>query len=227
MNTRNRFAIALFVVAVMSIVGIAPASATTSDSQGDIGIYVQDKSGNFVQVDSALIGSAFLDLQGTPAQPATGKQTRLLGWNQWFDCYVNANSNLLLATYAWFWDGFRNDVTLRCGNDSFGYKHIATAHGSDWENKMASAVSKGWNPQQQAVNSWDDLMPLATAVTVSWPDNYVNQSGNKTCIASQVWFLRTSDHQVVDNFWVRVVFGDYTRNIITSFPQSSDYCPSA
>lgn len=207
-------------------------SSTCGDLQTcvhGIGLFVRESSGTLVEVPDEFISSTLLDLEGTtvPRQTCgTVKSPRLIGWNQWLDCYLNGNVELPIATYVWIWDGYRDDVKLKCGNDSYGYRHIDWKHSTDWKNKYNAAVAKGWIPQQQNVHSWDDLRSLAAAVTLSWPENYVEQAGNKICVTSEVWMYRVSDMRVVDSFWVRAVFGKYTRNLITVFPQSDDYCPS-
>lgn len=62
-----------------------------------------------------------------------------------------------------------NAVNLKCGDSTYGYKHIRAEHESQWQDVLNTARARGWQSAQYGVESWDDLMSGVTAGVVADP----------------------------------------------------------
>lgn len=149
----------------------------------------------------------------------------LIGFGQWYSCWVLGNSSEVFAIYYWI-QGSRN-VTLQCGDSNYGYKHIVgQGHDTDWDNIYNIALSNGWSASAYGANSWDDLMNivLANQLGVGGSYYYENYSTNKACTWSTYGLYNTSTGTIVYSFGARAVWSMNQNRIITSFPDSSGYC---
>jgi hypothetical protein len=145
---------------------------------------------------------------------------------QWSQCWVVNDANFVIKTYNRPWNGNTEQITLKCGNTSFGYKHVARptadgGHQEDWQNILDGITPPGTEPSV----SWDDLMSAGIAAALDWSEVVVNQSGNKTCvIGTMAWVV---NGQIHSTYRLRVVWSNNNMHVITAFPQSSGSCPSS
>ena len=210
-----------------SIIGIQPANA--SDQSGDA---AQDSSVKmFVKIDGQLkeaddlIAETDLDLSPPVTEEPGQISPQLIGWNQWYGCFTLNNTDDVFVEYTHYWDGIAHDVNLKCGTLSWGYKHIQDSHQQDWQNKYDNAISSGWNPASQGMQSWDDLMAAATGVAVTWPDYTRDNSINQTrCGVAEALFINTETGEIEYSFPTRAAWALNSDRLITAFPQSGSTC---
>lgn len=101
-------------------------------------------------------------------------------------------------------------LKLRCGNTSFGYRHIKANHRAAFETLA-----------QPAGRTWEDLLHFALAWNQYDPDEFkVNSANNKAC-RSRVLFMKDSKGRVVSSKVYKVIYVYSTGKVITAFPTGS------
>lgn len=98
---------------------------------------------------------------------------------------------------------------LRCGNDSYGYRHIQKRHMADWA-PLASMLGSDW----RTFTDW------AVDQSLHYPKRWCLGSNNEVLYIGYIQ-IKNSSGQVVGTYYPRVPVGKTTNNIITAFPQTS------
>ncbi|GAB3305221.1 hypothetical protein [Pseudoclavibacter terrae] len=170
------------------------------------------------------VDAAPLDLHNAPA-PEGEMSPQLISFDQWFRCFSLNESSEVFSTYEFPKDGVGYPITLQCGNDVYGYKHIRAGKETQWQQKIDAGLAAGWNPDMQAVESWDDLMNMATASFVSDPGEGLKYSAvsQKYCTNGIMGFVN-AQFEPVYQFRVTVSWSENNARIITSYPDPRTYC---
>ena len=199
------------------------ADSGTGPNDGEVKMFVKI-DGQLVEADE-IIAETDIDLS-QPASEEPGQiSPQLIGWDQWYGCFVLNNQNDIFVEYTHYWNGIAHDVNLKCGTSGWGYKHIQEGHQQDWQNKYDNAVSVGWNPASQGIHSWDDLLAAATGVAVTWPDYVRDNTINQTrCGVAEAFFINTQTGAIEYSFPTRAAWALNSDRLITAFPQSGYTC---
>jgi hypothetical protein len=103
------------------------------------------------------------------------------------------------------------DSELYCGNDKYGFLHIADEHGEQWSDVAMSRFPGAGN--------WRYLADYAISATLANPERVVYQQPNDTFALSRDIYRITEDGPVYA-FTTRVVISATDGKIITAFPQT-------
>ena len=124
----------------------------------------------------------------------------------WAGCGVNVDANKVVRT-------FPQAKVLKCGNANWGYFHIKARHAADWE---AKAALTGQN--------WRDVADIGMYGALNTPEvTTLRSSNDTTCYSKKIYLVRLSDKKTVGTTIARVVAGNRSNNVVTSFP-SSGHC---
>ncbi|NQX13085.1 hypothetical protein HQQ80_15755 [Microbacteriaceae bacterium VKM Ac-2855] len=222
---------ALVCAAALAAPVAVAAQTTAADTVGEesaVRLYVRI-DGVLAPADPSAIESA---TSGLPSEqtPSGGPATpRLIDWNQWYGCFSLNNQDDIFAEYVHWWDGVGQDIRLTCGNGvafgGWGYKHIRAKHEADWQAPFDQARAARWNPANDGMESWDDLMAFAAGQAVSWPAfKGGNSISGTTCGVTEVIFYEQNTGSEVYKFRARAGWADGSDRLITSFPQSGTTC---
>lgn len=152
----------------------------------------------------------------------------LLSPAQWADCWTFNNANAVFASYAWPRNGVATMIDLKCGNSSYGYKHIVgQGHDQQWGTVFNKAKAAGWDNANYRVNSWDDLMSMADANLIGsnvYDYENINTISNKACRNGSFGLWSTTTHTLVYTFRVEMVWSINNKRVITSYPSSRSIC---
>jgi hypothetical protein len=103
------------------------------------------------------------------------------------------------------------DSTLYCGNDKYGFLHIANKHGADWERIGMSRFPGAGN--------WRYLADYSISATLAYPEKVeYDQDRNTFAIYRNIY--RITDDGTAYAFTCRVVISASDGKIITAHPQS-------
>ena len=136
----------------------------------------------------------------------------------WAACKLRgADPNKVVRTFnrAPLSAGFRTlpggDSQLYCGNDKFGFLHIANRHGEDWARK--GGLGSG---------NWRYLADYAMGATLAYPEDVQYNQSNDTFIVERNMYPTDGDGQVVGPaLWkTRVIVSAADGKIITAYPIS-------
>ncbi|QBE47422.1 hypothetical protein [Leucobacter triazinivorans] len=217
-------------VAVAALLGAAvPAQAETAAPSTPLTLMVQNTDGTWTPVDLDGAGAVRNPDAGAPIGPAEqGPSPMLIDFNQWTACWVQNKSTAVFATYSWLKpNSTYTNVTLQCGNNSYGYKHIvAQNHDDHWNAKLTAAKNAGWDSQNYRVYTWDDLMHIVTASLLGTAGGYYseNSTSQKACRNGSYGLWSTQTHQLVYTFRAEAVWSMNNKRIITSYPSSRQVC---
>lgn len=193
-----------------ALVGAKPALADDSDS--DIGLMYYHNG------EWHPIG---------PQNEAGTVSPYMLTFPDWIECNAG-NTHHVIRTYTFPWNGEGIGIDMKCGNNSFGYNHIMKGKESSWQTKFDSAVAAGWNPLAQGMDTWDDLMNMATASLIHMPGEVFNWSDISQKACSYGWFgvgdIRNPHLGPIYSFYVEVVWSMNNYHVITSYPSTRGYC---
>lgn len=177
-----------------------------------------DQSGWHVKAGDTWIPADELvpvgELGMEPPTESPEPSTQLISFDQWAECYLFNNEGYILKHYNQPWNGVVNDITLRCGSASGGYKHIEAQHKSQWEDRL-NAVPGG-----ASWGSWDDLMSVAIVSALDWSDWLEDRPGNKRCAYGTVAWYDSEGH-ITYIFQPTIVWSINNESIITAIPTSS------
>lgn len=228
-----RTSIAFIAIAGMLCAGATPALATSPDGseEGDIVAYVEDQKGNLIRLEDAVDTNLNLE----PLDPADpGAITpRLIDWNQWFACFrLNKEDDIFGTYYFWLDDGTGGDVYLKCGyqnpdnaNNGWGYKHILAGKEGLWQRELDNAISAGWVPSTQGVDSWDDLMHAGVGNALTFSSWFSGVKANNTrCAIGRLVFLEQPSQKQVYAFKTAAVAAMDSGRLITAYPISASTC---
>ncbi|WP_058235030.1 hypothetical protein [Devriesea agamarum] len=99
---------------------------------------------------------------------------------------------------------------LECGTASgYGWRHIANAHGQDWQNILTKYKISG---------TWSDFAKWNIGNTVGAPASAPYNSANNSYTYQSPLQIKNSKGQVVRTYTVKVPVGKTTERIITAFP---------
>ncbi|MGO4301951.1 hypothetical protein [Leifsonia sp. RAF41] len=229
--TRPFNRLAAFVLTATSaavLLGLASAAPATAEIETSRTVALFTRvDGKPLQLDGDDLTSHALDLTA-PVEEASDSVSiapRLIDWNQWFGCYSLNTENDVFADYMFWWDGYGHDVRLKCGNSSWGYKHIREDKEGGWQSKLDSARAAGWQASALGVESWDDLMSGATGAIILYPD-YLRKDAinNKWCANNEFYLQDVKTGRELYSFRVEAAWASDSDRLITSFPTSRTYC---
>lgn len=222
MKVWKKYFVASVVAAGLVLGGTTPANAS---DEPDVRLVIQ-KADAWVDVDMQALEAAALDLQ-EPAPPVDNVVgPRLIDFNQWVGCF-SLNRETDVFAYYWFpWNGRLNAVNLKCGNSSYGYKHIRENHEAQWQQVLDTARARGWQSAQYGVESWDDLMSGVTSGVVADPGAGLTKYdvSNKWCTKTTFGLWDTDQNAIVYDFGVETAWASDSDRLITSFPSSRKVC---
>lgn len=168
---------------------------------------------------------------GATASRGTEVAPQLIGFNQWVDCFSLNNENGVFAEYNHFYDGVGQDVRLKCGNNTWGYKHIRSGTKGDngkeslWQAKLDGARAAGWDAEAQGVESWDDLMAASAGNVITWPEyRAVNPVNKKTCGVTEIIFVNMNTGEIVYSYLDLVIWSNTNDRLLTTYPQPRSTC---
>jgi hypothetical protein len=155
-------------------------------------------------------------------------------FDQWFRCFSLNQKDDSFSLYTFYDNGNFQDVRLKCGeqNDAtgteWGYKHIRAGKEGSWQDKLNAARDKGWVPESQNVEGWDDLMNIGAGTSITYWNYASPIKGNNTrCTVSNLSFARIDSNgswQIVYDFNVVAVFAINSDRLITAYPTGSSVC---
>ena len=96
---------------------------------------------------------------------------------------------------------------LRCGNSSYGYRHIADRHSRDWYNLALFT---------QYHNNWREMADLAISSTLAAPVSTSDVGNGKTQYNSWV-YVRDTNGRLVKQAYTIVVVSRTNLNVITAY----------
>ncbi len=101
------------------------------------------------------------------------------------------------------------DSQLYCGNDEFGFLHIANEHGQDWSNK-----SFPW------MGNWRNLGDYAIGAALAYPESVTYRQQNDTFAVERAIFPVNANGEITGpSTWkVHVVISASDGKIITAYP---------
>lgn len=137
----------------------------------------------------------------------------------WSACKLSgADPNKVVRTFyrAPITAGFNTlpggDSQLYCGNDKYGFLHIAKDHGQDWQNVAMSRFPGAGN--------WRDLADYAISATLANPERVEYRQDNDTFTVYRDIYRITDDGPAYA-FTCRVAISASDGKIITAFPQTT------
>jgi hypothetical protein len=137
----------------------------------------------------------------------------------WGACKLSgADPNKVVRTFyrAPITAGFNSlpggDSQLYCGNDKYGFLHIAKEHGQDWQNVAMSRFPGSGN--------WRDLADYSISATLANPERVEYRQDNNTFTVYRDIYRITDDGPVYA-FTCRVAISASDGKIITAFPQTT------
>ncbi|WP_130177106.1 hypothetical protein [Cryobacterium sp. SO1] len=213
------------IIAIVFSLGLtaSPALAETQ-SEGEILIYIK-VDGQLVALDQSFIDERTLDLHGATESSPGEVAPSSISWDQWFGCYSLNNEEDMFAEYVQYWDGAVHDVRLKCGNDTWGYKHIRAGKEALWQKTLNEARATGWISQSQGIESWDDLMAATAGVAITWPERtFENAISNKKCGLADAYFINSQTGEVQYVFQVMASWATDSDRLINSYPSTSASC---
>lgn len=107
----------------------------------------------------------------------------------------------------------KGKTTLRCGNAAYGWRHIKSAHKSQWEN--AIAIDN---------DDYGDLADFAMGSSLKAPAVTTDEGDGKTCFSSPMEIKSDPGNEVIATFWIMTIVSQKNRHIITSYPDSKMRC---
>lgn len=214
---RNR--VTLFLTsALIALLTFSGAAAGAAENESDVRLYLKI-DGKLVQAAPELFD--FPDL-AEPATKSRDTSPYLISFDQWVRCFTLNMEEDVYRSYTYYWNGGSQTARLKCGDGSWGYKHIRAGKESNWQSRLDLARANGWDSQSQGVESWDDLMAGVTAHAITYAQ-YGNDypAQNKRCGTNEVYFMNTSTGEIVYSFWVVAAWATDKERVITSFSPSS------
>lgn len=103
---------------------------------------------------------------------------------------------------------------LRCGTESYGYRHILIRHRTDFE-RLAAGTNQNWR----------DIADLSMEAITRDPDAARPAGGNQSCLSRVIFLRNVRTNQVVRQQIVRMYVLNNGSNIATVYPAGSQ-CPA-
>ncbi|MBF6464404.1 hypothetical protein IU427_04315 [Nocardia beijingensis] len=95
---------------------------------------------------------------------------------------------------------------MKCGTDTWGFRHIQGRHLQDWQN-LAGIERKNWR----------DIADIAIAKSLDAPDRTASAGGGKTCFSGQIYLVNHVTGQIAKTVEPTVIVGS-DGAIITAYP---------
>lgn len=232
-STRKRLLLGGTVAVIISVgmgAGATPAFASsevkdTSSASGDVQLGTMVE-GVFTPLDPSSVAAHTLNLHATSTPKPGTVSSNLLSYDQWFGCYSLNHEDDIFSTY--YTPSVNQQpgrtINLRCGNNSFGYKHIHAEHDGNWSDTYNAAKAKGWVPGSQGFQSSDDLMSESAGTAIGYPNYYSIKPVNQTtCAVVNMDFFKQGVG-VVYSFNVVAVYSNTNDRLITTYPTSKTVC---
>ena len=99
-------------------------------------------------------------------------------------------------------------MSLKCGNDNFGYRHIRDEHEYDWATLLLEAGVEA---------PWDDFMFYAAIQALTFPESTSDHGDSKDCYTTPV-FIVNPQMEIEKKFYPTVVISANNAHVITAFP---------
>jgi hypothetical protein len=158
--------------------------------------------------------------------PATVAQAYLLDEGQQERCLEQHVEDEVFDEYWYRWVGEDVWVGLQCGNARWGYVHIAHRHQTEWQAKLDAGRAAGWNPEEQGIHTWDDLMAFAVREAVERPGHrniYTDRA--KGCGIVELGFVPDGeDEESRFHFKATAVWDTDFGSIISAYPTVKSHC---
>lgn len=227
-------------IALVLIGNTTAGAATNLDGAVDavedeqIAVFTRDASGALVALED-VVSSTSLSVEEPNTTDPDVVSPYLIDFNQWFSCFSLNNKDDVFAFYTFYRDGSGHDVRLKCGEQNdvtgngWGYKHIRAGKEVSWQDKFNIAISKGWIPESQGMEGWDDLMHAGAGSAITYWNYASGIKGNNTrCVVGELVFAKATtggNWEIVYEFNVVAVFawGNSDR-LITAYPTGSSTC---
>jgi hypothetical protein len=155
---------------------------------------------NFVwTADPSVVRRGMTAAEATAAAVAPAPAT-------WAGCGVYADPLKIVRT-------FPRSKVLRCGNTNYGYWHIYARHRSQGEAKAAGTYQ-----------NWRDIADIGMYAALSNSTvTKIRYSNDTTCFSKRIYLVDVRTGRTVGRTITRIVAGNRSNNVVTSFP-SSGYC---
>lgn len=163
--------------------------------------------------DRTVPADQFFNEARLSAQPSSGRNARLIDFPQWVQCFTINDTEMVIKSYTAWWNGQPETKRLKCGDSSFGYKHIHERHEADWQAKLNKITPSGLFPNV----SWDDLMSAAAHNALAVPDYTENVAGSKRCYVVKMGFYNQYG-TLLDAYNVRTIAATNNDRVITALP---------
>lgn len=185
--------------------------------------------GVLTAADPADIAAATVGLPDQSSREGGDVRPQLIDWNQWFGCFSLNHEDDVFAQDVHWWDGASQDVRLKCGTGGaktgWGYKHIHGEHERNSQDKFDAARAAGWDPQNDKMESWNDLMAFSAGQAIRFPEfRCGNTVNNSRCGVTIIIFCGVNARVRVYSFRVRAAWASDSDRLITSFPQDKEVC---
>lgn len=105
------------------------------------------------------------------------------------------------------------DIELKCGNENFGYRHIGTRHGTEFQ-QLAMGTNYRW---------WQ-ILDMAIAKAATDPLLTAPHPHQKYCAISELILYERRTREVIRKQKFRVMVSENNRHVITVFPNSAGKC---
>lgn len=148
------------------------------------------------------------------AEEPGGPTPYLIDFGQWVSCFTLNQEGMNIRNYTFYWNGEAQNISLLCGTDSYGYKHITNEHEDDW---LAVQVAAG---DEGADYSWDDLMSAGAEASITYPSWVTGPTSGKFCGEAEIAWFPNGDPNSVPTYTQRVLtrWSDTNKTVITSYP---------
>lgn len=211
---------------VFGAAGSASAAANEDPSEEfGIAVVVGDE---LIRLSEDQVASVTANYDaGSPADTETNADIapKLIDFPAWTACFTFNAEETVFAEWNFAWNGVLNPVKLKCGNESWGYKHIKAGKETAWQTQLNKARTYGWDGASMGVNNWDDLMAIAAGMTITYPEDVrTRASANTRCAVAGIYLMKGD--VTLYQFNTRVGFATNNDRLLTTFPQSSSQCPT-
>ncbi|RJO76971.1 hypothetical protein D5S18_12255 [Nocardia panacis] len=114
----------------------------------------------------------------------------------WGACGISTPEDKVVANYS--------KARLTCGNTGYGFRHIQTKHGEEWQG-LAAIENRNWR----------DIADMAISKSLDTPDLVVPQ-GARTCYSGQIYLVNHVNGQIAKTVEPTVIVDNGI--IVTAFP---------
>lgn len=114
----------------------------------------------------------------------------------WGACGISTPEDKVVAKYS--------KARLTCGNTGYGFRHIQTKHGEEWQG-LAAIENRNWR----------DIADMAISKSLDTPDLVVPQ-GARTCYSGQIYLVNHVNGQIAKTVEPTVIVDNGV--IVTAIP---------